>query len=125
MIIHNHGIYIRHFGEAMLIPGANQLDAVLAVSFKEALKNPLNKKLVDTNEIEIVEGGNSGSSSIGDLSATDAASLASDTFDLTLLEKWLDEEEAGKDRKTVVSAIENQIDDIKNPDPEKVVDPKQ
>lgn len=128
MIIHNHGNYIRHFGEALLIPGANQLDPALSESFKKALKNPLNQKLVDAKEIEVVKAANTsqtGTNSISDIAADEAILLVSDTFDVTLLENWLEEESAHKNRKTVVSAIENQIDDIKNPNPENVVDPQQ
>ena len=51
------------------------------------------------------------------LTAAELAGVAvesiADTFDLELLEKWLEEEQANKNRTTVVKAIENQIDDIK------------
>lgn len=47
------------------------------------------------------------------MSANKAVESIADTFDLELLEKWLEEEQANKNRTTVVKAIENQIDDIK------------
>lgn len=57
------------------------------------------------------------------MSANKAVEAVSDTFDLDLLEKWLEEEQTNKNRTTVVKAIENQIDDIKNPDEDSVVTP--
>lgn len=122
MIVKNNGKYIRHFGEVRLIPGANTLSEKEEKSFNGALKNKLNQHLVDKREIEIVEAkAGKPANSVGDMTADEAALLIADTFDLELLETWLAEEETNKNRKTVVSAIHNRIDEIKNPPESKVV----
>lgn len=88
---------------------------------------PLNKSLEKLGEIEILDRTTKGKSkeTVGftELSANKAVEAVSDTFDLDLLEKWLEEEQTNKNRTTVVKAIENQIDDIKNPDEDSVVTP--
>lgn len=126
MIVHNKGNYIRHIGSAVLVPGTNDLDEKQAKSFKEALKVPLNQKLIDLKEIEVVGGlGETQADHLSDLKVEDALSLVVDSYNLESLEKWLDEENSGKKRKTLVAAIENQIEDIKNPNPDNIVDPNE
>lgn len=120
MIIKNNGNHIYHLGAARLIPGTNELNLKEFDSLQTSLSNPLNKVIFDKN-IEIVEskGGNA-AETIASLNANDAIKLINDSFDIALLEKWLNAEK----RKAVKSAIENKIDEIKNPSEEKVVNPE-
>lgn len=124
MLVHNKGNFIRHFGDVRLIPGTNELDQKQAAELNEQMHYPLNKALLD-KEIVIVGGVKAGSKSIADLNVNDTAVLVADTFDVALLEKWLEAEKADKKRKTVILAIEEQIEAIKNPDKEDIVDPEE
>lgn len=119
MIVKNLGKYIRHFGDVRLIQGTNKLDESETVLFKEALNHPLNKVLIKSKEIEYEEK----ASSISDMNAKDAEKAIKDTFDLNLLDEFLEDEEGGKKRATVIKAIEAQVDSIENPDEDTIVDP--
>lgn len=119
MIVKNLGKYIRHFGDVRLIQGTNKLDETETILFKEALKHPLNKVLVDKSEIEFEEK----TESISDMSAKDAEKAIKDTFDLNLLDEFKEDEEGGKKRATVIKAIDLQIESIENPDEDTIVDP--
>ncbi|EGO5085222.1 TPA: hypothetical protein I0H51_RS11255 [Enterococcus faecalis] len=127
MLVHNKGLYIRHIGNVRLIPGVNDLNSSDAEAFLKGMELPLNKSLEKLGEIEILDRTTKGKSKetagFTELSANKAVEAVSDTFDLDLLEKWLEEEQTNKNRTTVVKAIENQIDDIKNPDEDSVVTP--
>ncbi|MDU2109075.1 MAG: hypothetical protein E7E99_00525 [Peptoniphilus lacydonensis] len=129
MLVHNKGSYIRHIGNIRLIPGVNDLNSSDAEAFLKGMEIPLNKSLEKLGEIEILDRTTKGKSkeTVGftELSANKAVEAVSDTFDLDLLEKWLEEEQTNKNRTTVVKAIENQIDDIKNPAKDSVVTPDQ
>ena len=120
MLIHNKGNYVRHIG-TMLVPGVTRLSPSDAEAFQEAVKLPLNKKLIEAKEIEIVKEDNNESdeastvSSISELNADKAILLIKDTFDLGLLGAWGVEEAEGKNRKTVLDAINDQIESIENP----------
>lgn len=128
MLVHNKGSYIRHIGNIRLIPGVNDLDNSDAEAFIKGMELPLNKSLERLGEIEILDHITKGKSkkAVGftELAANKAVESIADTFDLELLEKWLEEEQANKNRTTVVKAIENQIDDIKNPNEDSVVNPE-
>lgn len=118
MIVHNKGKYIRHIGEVRLLPGANQLSEKESKSFKADLANPLNQKLVDDGEIEVVGAdGKDSSNPLAEINAGEAIELILDTFDISLLEEWASVET----RKTVAKAIKEQIEAIKNPPEDKVV----
>lgn len=127
MLIHNKGNYIRHIG-AMLIPGVTRLSPSEAKAFQQAAKLPLNKKLIEAKEIEIVKEGDTESdevpsvSSISELNADKAILLIKDTFNLELLGAWGLEESEGKKRKTVLDAINEQIESIENPPEDTIVD---
>lgn len=118
MIVQNTGNFIRHIGEVRLIPGASKLDASEELRFKKALEEPLNKALEKNGEIVVKT---EGTKNIADLNAEDARKLIEDTFDLKLLDSFLEDEENGKNRKTVVEAIRKQADDILNPPEDNVV----
>lgn len=122
MIVHNKGEYVRHIG-VRLVPGVNKLLAFQDKKFEEALEHKLNKHLVDTGEIVIVQGAKKEKAdSISALNAENAIDLAKDTFSLETLEEFSKEEEAGKKRKTVLEAIQEQVEAIKNPPEDKIVD---
>ncbi|NSW04805.1 hypothetical protein [Enterococcus faecalis] len=128
MLVHNKGKFIRHIGDVRLIPGMNELSSSDIEAFTEGMEVPLNKALENQGEIEILDqpqkGKTKNSVGFSELAANKAVESIADTFDLELLEKWLEEEQANKNRTTVVKAIENQIDDIKNPDKDSVVNPE-
>lgn len=130
MLVHNKGNFIRHIGDVRLLPGVNELDSEQSKFFEKDMENPLNKALVTKNEIVIIEAESKGkkkkevSSDFATLGANEAITLVNDTFDLVLLGKWLDEEGADKKRATVIKAIENQIEDIKNPPVDDIVNPE-
>ena len=120
MLVQNKGKYIRHFGSIMIIPGGNELNEEQEKEFSKEMKQPLNAVLLD-KEIFVV-GGLSTSSFI-DLNKEEALELISDTFDLALLSKFAEDEKGkgNKARKSLISAIENQIESIKNPPEDSVV----
>ncbi|MBJ0413097.1 hypothetical protein [Enterococcus faecalis] len=128
MLVHNKGKFIRHIGDVRLIPGKNELSSSDIEAFTKGMEVPLNKALENQGEIEILDqpqkGKTKNSVGFSELAANKAVESIADTFDLELLEKWLEEEQANKNRTTVVKAIENQIDDIKNPDEDSVVNPE-
>lgn len=114
MLVHNKGEYVRHIG-ARLIPGINHLNQEDAAAFKEALKHPLNSYLVDElGEITYEDGG------LSDLSAQKAIAAVNETFKLETLESFKKDES----RKTVLEAIDKQIEAIKNPPKDKIVNPE-
>ncbi|MCU2207834.1 hypothetical protein [Enterococcus faecalis] len=129
MLVHNKGTYIRHIGDVRLIPGVNELNSSDAKAFTSGMELSLNKALEKMGEIEILDQTKKGKANetvagFPSLKANKAIEAIADTFDLELLEKWLKEEQADKNRPTVVKEIENRIDDIKNPDEESVVNPE-
>lgn len=128
MLVHNKGKFIRHIGDVRLIPGMNELSSSDIETFTKGMEVPLNKALENQGEIEILDqpqkGKTKNSVGFSELATNKAVESIADTFDLELLEKWLEEEQANKNRTTVVKAIENQIDDIKNPDEDSVVNPE-
>ncbi|EHL2459281.1 MULTISPECIES: hypothetical protein [Enterococcus] len=128
MLVHNKGKFIRHIGDVRLIPGMNELSSSDIEAFTKGMEVPLNKALENQGEIEILDqpqkGKTKNSVGFSELAANKAVESIADTFDLELLEKWLEEEQANKNRTTVVKAIENQIDDIKNPNEDSVVNPE-
>ncbi|MEK4883473.1 hypothetical protein NST81_01910 [Bacillus sp. FSL W8-0223] len=111
MIVHNKGKYIRHIG-VRLVPGANSLNQEDGEAFLKESEHPLNKVLLESGEISYEIKG------LSELSAQKAATLVKDTFDLKLLEEWKEKET----RKTILKAIDEQIESIKNPPAEKIVD---
>lgn len=128
MLVHNKGNFIRHIGEVRLLPGVNELNENQAELFKLDMKNKLNAILEKNGEIEVLEPKKKTNKEdihivFSDLNATDAITAIDDTVDITLLEKWLLEENTSKKRATVIKAIENQIEDIKNPSGDDVVNP--
>jgi len=120
MIVQNKGNYIRHFGTVRLVPGVNQLGVEDIKAFKTSLGNKLNNFLVDSGEIIFEE-----SKKITDRKADEIIELVSDTYDLDALGQFLNEEEnrGSKKRATVINAIQNQIEAIKNPNKDDIVDP--
>ncbi|MFT8928523.1 MAG: hypothetical protein ABF969_04220 [Sporolactobacillus sp.] len=113
MLVQNKGDYVRHIG-ARLLPGVNDLSVVESKAYAEAAKHPLNKVLID-KEIFVVS-----KTDITAVDANAAIEVVNDTFDLGLLDKFK-KAENGK-RKTVSDAIDVQIESIKNPPEDKVVD---
>lgn len=116
MLVHNKGDLVRHIG-VRLIPGVNRIfleDDKNA--FNDALKHPLNKFLVDEGEIIVTtdEDGQT-ADSVSKLNARKAVELINDTFELSVLEAFRKEEKANSNRKTVLDAISDRIESIKNP----------
>lgn len=116
MLVHNKGKFIRHIGDVRLIPGMNELSSSDIEAFTKGMEVPLNKALENQGKLKFwINHKRKTKNSVGfsELAANKAVESIADTFDLELLEKWLEEEQANKNRTTVVKAIENQIDDIK------------
>lgn len=128
MLVHNKGKFIRHIGDVRLIPGMNELSSSDIEAFTKEMEVPLNEALKKSGEIDILDHTEKSKEDevlgLSGLTANKAVESIADTFDLELLVKWLEEEQANKNRTTVVKAIENQIDDIKNPDEDSVVNPE-
>lgn len=51
---------------------------------------------------------------ITDLNADPAIKLVNETEDIEQLETWLEEEMESKERKTVIEALENQLEELSN-----------
>lgn len=97
MFVHNKGNYVRNAAGVQLIPGAN---SVSEKEWKSFSAHPLIQKLIDADEIVAKE------PEIGDkLSAEDLIELAQDTYDIETLEEM----KKGEKRKTVLAAIDEQI----------------
>ncbi|GGC98080.1 hypothetical protein GCM10011573_29510 [Enterococcus wangshanyuanii] len=126
MIVKNNGNYIRHIGGVMLIPGVNNLDESDSKRFEEDMSLALNKKLVDSKEIEFTSSGSGKSvDSITDMKVPEASELIQDTFSLELLEQWIqDENNSKKPRTSIINQLENRIEEIKNPPADDIVDPE-
>lgn len=108
MLVQNKGKYVRHAAGVTVVPGANQLEDA---AWKKFSGNSLMKKLIDRGEIEAM----GKAQSTKDLNADKAIVLVEDTFNVSLLNEW----KAAEDRKTVLEAIQSQLDTIQgqgNPD---------
>ncbi|MGP5875126.1 hypothetical protein [Listeria monocytogenes] len=114
MIIENKGDYVRYLGTVRLIPGGNTISNEHEKEIIEALKHPLNKHLTETHEIiipdELFE-----QNGICDYNVSQAGILIKDTFSLETLNQFLEQETGGTNRKTVIDAINKQIESISNP----------
>ena len=98
MLIHNKGNFIRHAAGVKVIPGANEINSK---DLKKFTCHPLIKPLIESGEIVLPESPNS----LAGLSAEDAIELVKDTFSIEYLEKFKE----GESRKTVLSAIDEQL----------------
>jgi len=120
MLVHNKGKYVRHRGNVRILPGVNDMKEKDWNHFKG---HPLNAELVKVGEIALVKGHeteeqtDSDDLKITDLNAEEAIETVEDTFSLELLEEFKADEQASKNRKTVVDAIEAQIKELtENPE---------
>lgn len=121
MLVHNKGNYVRHVG-IRLIPGVNRLSIDDEKLFKQALKHPMNQYLVDHGEIVLTKSENGEvADSVAKLSGRKAIELIHDTFELAVLETFKTEEAANTNRKTVLDAVDQQIESIKHPPEDKIV----
>lgn len=101
MLIHNKGNYIRHAAGVKVIPGANTLNDD---DFEKFTAHPLMQKLIEAGEIVVPEGSLK-TKSLAGLNADDAIELVKDTFSVEYLEEF----KKGETRKTVLSAIDEQL----------------
>lgn len=109
VLIHNKGKYTYHVG-VRLVPGVNNLNNSEAKAFKEASKLPLNEHLIALGDIVVPDDFSKGS--IADVQPyQNAVKLVKDTYDLSVLEQFKEEES----RESVKKAIDEQIEAIKNP----------
>jgi len=122
MLVQNLGNFVRHIG-VRLIPGVNNLSLSEGQKFKKALEHPLNKYLIDKGEIVIAQ--DDDFASLASLDAKKAIELVNDTFELATLQQFREEEAAKGNRKTVIEAIDKQIESIKNPPEDKIVKPEE
>jgi hypothetical protein len=104
MIVHNKGDYVRSQGGVRLIPGVNNITDGEWAIFKA---DSLNQVLIDDGEI-VAQEIDGKAKTLADLNNGEAAALIKDTFDLNLLASLLKEEEAGKNRKSVLDIISKQ-----------------
>lgn len=101
MLVQNKGKHVRHAAGVTVVPGANQLEDA---AWKKFSSNPLMKKLIDRGEIEAM----GKAQSTKDMNADKAIVLVEDTFNVSLLNEW----KAAEDRKTVLEAIQLQLEKI-------------
>ncbi|MBF2352618.1 hypothetical protein [Listeria welshimeri] len=114
MIIENKGDYVRFLGKIRLVPGTNKIDNEHAEELEQALKHPLNKHLIESDELKVPDNLQQ-DSSLNDFNVTKATLLVKDTFDLGALNEFLADETTNGNRKTVIDAIKKQIESISNP----------
>ncbi|EAC5748275.1 hypothetical protein ACQ5SU_001086 [Listeria monocytogenes] len=114
MIIENKGDYVRFLGKIRLVPGTNKIDNEHAEELEQALKHPLNKHLIESDELKVPDNLQQ-DSSLNDFNVTKATLLVKDTFDLGALNEFLADETTNGNRKTVIDAINKQIESISNP----------
>lgn len=108
MIIQNKGDLVRNGAGLRLIPGTNNVEDA---SWKDFIGHPLNKHLVDTGELVPQETAEGAPKTLGDLNGPEAVALVKDTYDMRLLASFLNEEEKGKKRSTVIDAIKKQAEE--------------
>ncbi|HDZ6879206.1 TPA: hypothetical protein RUJ59_001361 [Listeria monocytogenes] len=124
MIIENKGDYVRFLGTVRLVPGGNTISNEYEEEVTEALKHPLNKYLIDAHELivppELFE-----QNGICDYNVSQAGILIKDTFSLETLNQFLEQETGGTNRKTVIDAINKQIESISNPPQEEQYAPEE
>ncbi|AFC32142.1 hypothetical protein PM3016_5442 [Paenibacillus mucilaginosus 3016] len=120
MLVHNKGNYVRNQNGVRLVPGVNNISDE---DWADFIAHPLNQRLVDEGEIvpqirtvERIEGNQvtreQKTAGLADMTAAEVASLVKDTFSRELLGDLRDEEAAGQNRKTVLAAIDKQLEDI-------------
>ncbi|WP_426447573.1 hypothetical protein ACP26L_25615 [Paenibacillus sp. S-38] len=120
MLVHNKGNYVRNQNGIRLVPGVNNISEE---DWEEFISHPLNQKLVDEGElvpqqkiVERVEGATVTrelkTAGLVDMTAADAVALIKDTHSRDLLASLREEEAAGQNRKTVITAIDKQLADI-------------
>ena len=122
--VHLHGIKGFESGKT-LQPGANEISSK---NWKEYEKHPTIKAMIDAGEIETdetadeFEGKSESEESdmdanhIAEMKNGQAISTVKDTVNVGLLQKWLAKEKsAKKERPTVISAIEKQIELVTTP----------
>lgn len=102
MIVHNKGKYVRHAEGITLIPGANNVEEK---DWKKFSGHPISNKLIESGEIVAKD---------DKLTADEAIELAYDTYDLAILEDM----KATETRKTVLKAIDEQIKELQEGEPE-------
>jgi len=103
MLVHNKGKYIRHAADLMLVPGANN---VSENDYKEFSSHPIMKGVIESGEIV------AHANTTKDLNADKAIDLAEDTFSIDLLNEFKQKE----DRKTVLDAINTQLEELQGED---------
>lgn len=114
MLVHNKGEYVRHIG-TRLEPGVNELSEKEAAKFTAAFENPLNKHLLQDGEIEVVQEQEDSSPVFSQLTADKAIELVKGTSDTALLEEFKADESSNKNRKTVIEAIDSQVEALNQP----------
>lgn len=117
MLVQNKGEYVRNIG-VRLIPGVNRLSGADSKLYADEVKHPLNKYLVEHGEIAVVSPGN-----IAAVSPEKAVELIQDTYDLSLLDQFTKDENVKRKSKKVLDAIAAQVESIKNPPKDKIVNP--
>lgn len=109
MIVNNKSEYGRHIG-VYLKPGVNNLSEKETKKFMKVYENPTLQHLIN-DDIEVVkEAEDAGVSPFVSLNADEAIKLVRDTADAGLLEQFKKEELESNNRKTVLKAIDNQIE---------------
>jgi len=115
MLVHNKGKYVRHRGTVRVLPGVNDIKEKDWNHFKS---HPLNAELVKSGEIFELGGESDSEKSeqdyvkITDLNADEAIDMVADTFSLDLLNEFKADEQADKNRKTVLEAVDTQIKEL-------------
>ncbi len=110
MLVQNKGDLVRAGEGLRLVPGTNNVDEA---DWKAFVAHPLNKHLVESGELIPQETVDGAPKKLSDLNAPEAAALVKDTFDLSLLAAFLNEEESrDKKRTSVIDAIKKQAEEV-------------
>lgn len=115
IIIQNTGDFVRHMGKVKLPPGTNIVSGEEIEIIIEAREHPINQYLIEAGEL-VLPDDLKVPHGITKVNTTKAGILINDTFDLQVLDEFLEEEQAHKDpRSTVINAINKRIKAIKEP----------
>ncbi|KIL72715.1 hypothetical protein [Bacillus badius] len=113
MLVHNKGEHARHIG-VYLNPGTNELSEEEAAKFTKVYENPRLQHLM--SDIEVVkENEDESSSAFAKLTADKAIELVKATSEIALLEEFRADEVSNNNRKTVLKAIDSQVEVLNQP----------
>lgn len=111
MIVKNKTLRVIKIKDVNLLPGMNEVPDALVKRFKKGFDLHVERRSIEMPKLEIEDDLDEG---IGAYKANDAISLIEETHAEDKLKEYLEQEKAGKNRKSVVEALEKKIQEAKD-----------